>query len=111
MLSYGAFFTLAAIKTRDFARENGLRRLATVGIAAPLSAASSSEAGDQARPPSHSDNPSFNHAAAVYLARHPAVETQPIGLGDVEPGLAHKQLVGPRPGRGPTLLAERISRG
>lgn len=40
MLSYGAFFTLAAIATRDFARENGLRRLAAVGVVAPLCAAS-----------------------------------------------------------------------
>jgi hypothetical protein len=40
MLSYGAFFTLAAIATRDFARENGLRGLAAVGIVAPLCAAS-----------------------------------------------------------------------
>jgi hypothetical protein len=40
MLSYGTFFTLAAIATRDFARENGLRRLAVVGIVAPFTAAS-----------------------------------------------------------------------
>jgi hypothetical protein len=40
MLSYGAFFTLAAIATRDFARENGLRWLAAAGIVAPLCAAS-----------------------------------------------------------------------
>lgn len=40
MLSYGAFFTLAASATRDFARENGLWRLAAVGIVAPLAAAS-----------------------------------------------------------------------
>ena len=40
MLSYGAFFTLAAIATRDFARENDLRRLAAVGIVAPFAAAS-----------------------------------------------------------------------
>jgi hypothetical protein len=40
MLSYGAFFTLAALATRDFARENGLRGLATAGIVAPLAAAS-----------------------------------------------------------------------
>jgi hypothetical protein len=39
MLSYGAFFTLAAITTRDFARANGLRRLAVVGVGAPLAAA------------------------------------------------------------------------
>jgi hypothetical protein len=40
MLSYGAFFTLAAMATRDFARENGLRRLATLGVVAPFCAAS-----------------------------------------------------------------------
>jgi hypothetical protein len=40
MVSYGAFFTIAAIATRDFAEENGLRRLATVGIIAPLCAGS-----------------------------------------------------------------------
>jgi hypothetical protein len=40
MLSYGTFFTLAAIATRDFARERGLRLLAVAGIAAPLLAAS-----------------------------------------------------------------------
>lgn len=39
MLSYGAFFTLAAVATRDFARDNGLRQLATVGIVAPFAAA------------------------------------------------------------------------
>ncbi len=39
MLTYGAFFALAAIATRDFARENSLRRLAAVGIAAPIAAA------------------------------------------------------------------------
>jgi hypothetical protein len=39
MLSYGAFFTLAALATRDFAGENGLRRLAAVGVLAPLCAA------------------------------------------------------------------------
>jgi hypothetical protein len=39
MLSYGAFFTLAALATRDFARENGLRALAAAGAAAPLCAA------------------------------------------------------------------------
>lgn len=36
MLSYGAFFALAALATRNFARERGLRLLATVGIATPL---------------------------------------------------------------------------
>jgi hypothetical protein len=35
MVSYGAFFTLAAIATRDFARDRGLRALAVVGIATP----------------------------------------------------------------------------
>lgn len=39
MLSYGAFFTLAAIATRESAREQGWRTLATVGIAAPFFAA------------------------------------------------------------------------
>lgn len=38
MLSYGAFFTLAALATRDFGRENGLRRLAAVGVLAPTAA-------------------------------------------------------------------------
>jgi hypothetical protein len=40
MLSYGTFFTLASIATREFARERGLRLLAAVGIATPLFAAS-----------------------------------------------------------------------
>jgi hypothetical protein len=40
MLSYGAFFTLAALATRDFARENGRRALAAAGTVAPLAAAS-----------------------------------------------------------------------
>jgi hypothetical protein len=35
MLSYGAFFALAAVATRDFARENGLRALAAAGEVAP----------------------------------------------------------------------------
>jgi hypothetical protein len=39
MLAYGSFFTLAALATRDFARENGLRRLAAAGLAAPFCAA------------------------------------------------------------------------
>lgn len=39
MLSYGSFFTLAALATRDFARQNGLRALATVGVVAPFCAA------------------------------------------------------------------------
>jgi hypothetical protein len=39
MLSYGAFFTLAALATRDFARSRGLRSLAAVGIVAPFCAA------------------------------------------------------------------------
>lgn len=38
MLSYGSFFALAATATRDFARRNGLRRLAAVGVLAPLAA-------------------------------------------------------------------------
>ncbi|MGB7588747.1 MAG: hypothetical protein WBM00_08570 [Solirubrobacterales bacterium] len=40
MLSYGAFFTLAAIATRDFARGRRLRLLGAVGIATPLFATS-----------------------------------------------------------------------
>jgi hypothetical protein len=39
MLSYGAFFALASIATREFARANDLRRLAAVGIVAPFCAA------------------------------------------------------------------------
>jgi hypothetical protein len=39
MLSYGTFFTLAALATRDFARERGLRALATAGIVTPFFAA------------------------------------------------------------------------
>ncbi len=39
MLSYGSFFTLAALATRDFAREHGLRALAAAGIVAPFCAA------------------------------------------------------------------------
>jgi hypothetical protein len=39
MLSYGSFFTLAALATRDFARENNLRALAAAGVAAPFCAA------------------------------------------------------------------------
>ncbi|HEX3608473.1 MAG TPA: GNAT family N-acetyltransferase [Solirubrobacterales bacterium] len=39
MLSYGTFFTLAALATRDFARERDLRALAIAGIAAPFFAA------------------------------------------------------------------------
>lgn len=39
MVSYGTFFTLAALATRDFARDRGLRALAAVGIAAPVFAA------------------------------------------------------------------------
>jgi hypothetical protein len=38
MLSYGSFFALAAVATRDFARANGLRRLAAVGALAPFAA-------------------------------------------------------------------------
>jgi hypothetical protein len=36
MLSYGAFFTLAALATRDFGRERNLRLLARAGIATPI---------------------------------------------------------------------------
>jgi hypothetical protein len=39
MLSYGTFFTLAALATRDFAREHGLRALAVAGIVTPFFAA------------------------------------------------------------------------
>jgi hypothetical protein len=39
MASYGAFFTVAAIATRDFARRRGLRMLAAAGLAAPFFAA------------------------------------------------------------------------
>jgi len=35
MASYGTFFALAAIATRDLARERGPRLLATLGVAAP----------------------------------------------------------------------------
>jgi hypothetical protein len=38
MLSYGSFFALAAIATRDFTRKRRLRRLAAVGIVAPVAA-------------------------------------------------------------------------
>lgn len=38
MLSYGSFFALAALATRDFARANGLRRLAAAGTLAPSAA-------------------------------------------------------------------------
>ncbi|MFI5027522.1 MAG: hypothetical protein ACHQCF_00895 [Solirubrobacterales bacterium] len=40
MLSYGAFFALAAIATRDFARERDLRLLAAAGVITPILAAS-----------------------------------------------------------------------
>ena len=36
MLVYGAFFTLAGLATRDFAREHRLRRLAAAGVVAPF---------------------------------------------------------------------------
>jgi hypothetical protein len=36
MASYGAFFALAALATRDFARDRDLQALATAGIAMPL---------------------------------------------------------------------------
>jgi hypothetical protein len=39
MVSYGTFFTLAALATRDFARERGLRMLAVVGVVTPFFAA------------------------------------------------------------------------
>jgi hypothetical protein len=39
MLIYGTFFTLAALATRDFAREHGLRALAAAGVLAPVFAA------------------------------------------------------------------------
>jgi hypothetical protein len=39
MLSYGTFFALAALATRDFARERGLRLLAIAGILTPFLAA------------------------------------------------------------------------
>lgn len=38
MLSYGSFVALAAVATRDLARRSGLRRLASVGVVAPLAA-------------------------------------------------------------------------
>jgi hypothetical protein len=40
MLSYGAFFTLAAIATRDYARERGLHLLGMAGVVTPPFAAS-----------------------------------------------------------------------
>jgi hypothetical protein len=36
MLTYGAFLCLAALATRDFARERSLRRLSAVGVLAPF---------------------------------------------------------------------------
>jgi hypothetical protein len=39
MVTYGAFFTLAALATRDFARERGLGALAAAGLVAPYCAA------------------------------------------------------------------------
>jgi hypothetical protein len=39
MLSYGAFFTLAGLATRDLARERGWRRMASVGVIVPFFAA------------------------------------------------------------------------
>lgn len=38
MLSYGSFFALAAVATRDFAWERGARWLAAVGAVAPIAA-------------------------------------------------------------------------
>ncbi|HEY3552559.1 MAG TPA: hypothetical protein VGK66_02615 [Solirubrobacterales bacterium] len=40
MASYGSFFVLAALATRDFARERGLRALAVAGMVAPAFAVS-----------------------------------------------------------------------
>lgn len=40
MLSYGSFFALAALATRDFARENRMRWLAAAGAVAPIAAIS-----------------------------------------------------------------------
>ena len=50
MLSYGAFFTLAGLATRDFARANDRRALATTGIVAPYCAAAAAvfDAGENA---------------------------------------------------------------
>jgi hypothetical protein len=39
MVSYGAFFTLAGLATRDFAREHDRRVLATAGVVVPYFAA------------------------------------------------------------------------
>jgi hypothetical protein len=39
MLSYGAFFTLTGLATRDFARDRGMRRLAGAGRVVPWFAA------------------------------------------------------------------------
>ena len=39
MISYGAFFTLAGLATRDLARQRDWRRLATAGIVVPFFAA------------------------------------------------------------------------
>jgi hypothetical protein len=39
LLSYGSFFTLASLATRDYAREGGLRRLAAAGGVAAIAAA------------------------------------------------------------------------
>jgi hypothetical protein len=39
MLSYGAFFTLAGLVTRDFARDHGRRALAAAGLVVPYFAA------------------------------------------------------------------------
>jgi hypothetical protein len=36
MLSYGLFFTLAGLATRDFARSRGWRRLAVTGVVVPF---------------------------------------------------------------------------
>jgi hypothetical protein len=38
MAAYGAFFALACVAVRDFARGRGLRRLAAVGVVVPACA-------------------------------------------------------------------------
>jgi hypothetical protein len=50
MLSYGAFFTLAGLATRDFGRERGMRGLAGVGRVVPWFAAAAAlfDAGENA---------------------------------------------------------------
>jgi hypothetical protein len=50
MLSYGTFFTLAGLATRDVARERGMRRLAGAGSVVPWFAAAAAlfDAGENA---------------------------------------------------------------